>query len=68
MRLRLFTMKQRLETTEKGLTSAEATPRLDRDGPNVLGPRKRAGELILLLGQFKSPLICLAALGAVVVL
>jgi P-type Mg2+ transporter len=55
---------QRLETTEQGLTSAGARRRLDRDGPNVLQPRKRAGELILLLGQFKSPLILILLFAA----
>jgi Mg2+-importing ATPase len=54
----------RLETTEQGLTGAEAKRRLDRDGPNVLQPRKRSGELMLLLGQFKSPLILILLFAA----
>jgi hypothetical protein len=38
------------------LAGAEAQQRLDRLGPGVLQPRRRTGELVLLLGQFKSPL------------
>ncbi|HEY3384589.1 MAG TPA: magnesium-translocating P-type ATPase [Vicinamibacterales bacterium] len=55
---------RRLETMPQGLTSADARRRLDRDGPNVLQPRKRAGELILLVGQFKSPLILILLFAA----
>jgi len=55
---------QRLETTRQGLTIPDAKRRLDRDGPNVLQPRRRSGELILLLGQFKSPLILILLFAA----
>jgi Mg2+-importing ATPase len=54
----------RLQTTDRGLTSADAKRRLDRDGPNVLQPRKRGSELFLLLGQFKSPLILILLFAA----
>jgi len=53
-----------LDTSPQGLASADAGRRLDRVGPNVLQPRKRAGELILLLGQFKSPLILILLFAA----
>jgi P-type Mg2+ transporter len=53
-----------LDTTTQGLASADAARRLDRVGPNVLQPRKRAGEFILLLGQFKSPLILILLFAA----
>jgi Mg2+-importing ATPase len=55
---------RKLETIPQGLTSADAARRLERVGPNVLQPRKRAGELILLLGQFKSPLILILLFAA----
>ena len=48
-----------------GLTSAEAKRRLLLSGPNRLHTRKRTDVLILLLAQFKSPLI-LILLGAVI--
>jgi P-type Mg2+ transporter len=56
---------RQLDTTVQGLTNAEAARRLERGGPNVLQPRKRAGELVLLLGQFKSPLILILLFAAV---
>src|SRR5678816_1825683 len=48
-----------------GLTTAEAKRRLLQSGPNRLHTRKRTDVLILLLAQFKSPLI-LILLGAVI--
>jgi Mg2+-importing ATPase len=48
-----------------GLTTAEAKRRLFHSGPNRLHTRKRIDVLILLLAQFKSPLI-LILLGAVI--
>src|SRR5678815_4113587 len=48
-----------------GLNSAEAKRRLLLSGPNRLHTRKRTDVLILLLAQFKSPLI-LILLGAVI--
>jgi Mg2+-importing ATPase len=55
---------RQLDTTPQGLASAEVERRLDRVGPNVLQARMRAGELILLLGQFKSPLILILLFAA----
>ena len=55
---------RRLETTPQGLASTEAGKRLERVGANVLQARKRTGELILLLGQFKSPLILILLFAA----
>src|SRR5512139_2200544 len=55
---------RQLDTTRQGLASADAERRLDRVGPNVLQSRRRAGELILLLGQFKSPLILILLFAA----
>jgi Mg2+-importing ATPase len=50
-------MLQQLQTTQAGLTSAEATQRLARYGANLLKPHKRSDVLTLLLAQFKSPII-----------
>jgi Mg2+-importing ATPase len=55
---------RQLDTTPQGLASADAERRLERVGPNVLQARRRAGELILLLGQFKSPLILILLFAA----
>jgi P-type Mg2+ transporter len=55
---------RRLDATAQGLAAAEAARRLERVGPNVLQPRRRTGELVLLLGQFKSPLILILLFAA----
>ncbi len=57
-------MLRQLDATPQGLASADAGRRLARVGPNVLQARKRTGELILLLGQFKSPLILILLFAA----
>jgi Mg2+-importing ATPase len=54
-------MLQRLQTTKEGLTSEEAGQRLARHGSHLLKPRKRSDPLALLLAQFKSPIILIAA-------
>jgi Mg2+-importing ATPase len=48
----------------EGLSEAEAGDRLRRSGPNVLRPRRRAGDAGLFLGQFKSPIILILLLAA----
>lgn len=40
-----------------GLSENEASQRLAEHGPNTLGRNKRRGPLLLLLSQFKSPII-----------
>jgi magnesium-transporting ATPase (P-type) len=50
---------RQLETTSRGLTSESARQRLARSGPNPLTPRRRANALVLLLSQFKSPIMVL---------
>jgi P-type Mg2+ transporter len=55
---------RQLETTPQGLASIDAGTRLERVGANVLQARKRTGELSLLLGQFKSPLILILLFAA----
>jgi P-type Mg2+ transporter len=55
---------RQLETSPQGLAHAAAQQRLVRFGPNVLQSRKRAGGLVLLIGQFKSPLILILLFAA----
>src|SRR5512140_967194 len=55
---------RQLGATPQGLTSAEAERRLARVGPDALRSRRRAGDLALLLGQFKSPLILILLFAA----
>jgi Mg2+-importing ATPase len=54
-----------LHATAQGLTSDEARQRLSLYGPNRLKPEKEHHVLVLLLAQFKSPiiLVLLAAAG-----
>ncbi|MGK7346353.1 MAG: cation-translocating P-type ATPase [Candidatus Nitrospinota bacterium M3_3B_026] len=60
------TLEDLLKTSEKGLTEAEAAERLRIYGPNQL-PRKPPPSLReILLRQFKSPLIYILAIAAVV--
>jgi Mg2+-importing ATPase len=54
-----------IETAPKGLQSEEATKRLLRYGPNTLRARKRTDTFTLLLRQFKSPIILILVLAAV---
>ena len=59
---------EHFETTPQGLGAAEATKRLEKYGPNEL-PRESAPTLVaILLRQFKSPLIYILLLAAVVAL
>jgi Mg2+-importing ATPase len=46
-----------LRSTPDGLSTAEATQRLQQFGPNVLKARKMATPLKLFFGQFKSPIV-----------
>ena len=47
----------KLLVTAKGLTNAEAKKRLGSYGTNSIKPQKQSGAFILLIGQFKSPII-----------
>ena len=55
----------RLEAAPEGLTSDQARERLVRYGRNVLRARKRTDALTLLVGQFRSPIILILILAAV---
>lgn len=56
---------RRLRTTRDGLTSDEAADRLEQFGPNLLRRRERVSTLSLLLAQFRSPIILLLLIAAV---
>jgi Ca2+-transporting ATPase len=50
----------------KGLTSAEAAERLRQVGPNQVEREKAVSPLVLLVGQFKSPVIWLLVAAAAI--
>ena len=47
----------KLQVTANGITTAEAKKRIVSYGTNSIKPQKRSGTFILLIGQFKSPII-----------
>ncbi|MBP1929096.1 magnesium-transporting ATPase (P-type) [Methanolinea mesophila] len=57
---------ERLCTGPSGLSEDEAEKRLEQYGPNVLPAKKPPGVLILFLRQFKSPLIYILLIAAVI--
>lgn len=56
-----------LETTERGLSHAEADVRRDRFGPNALPEGKREGIFTIFFRQFLSPLIFILLFASVIV-
>jgi calcium-translocating P-type ATPase len=59
---------QQLNTSDKGLSSAEAQERKARYGPNLLPHKPPATIFEILLRQFQSPLIYILVLAAIVAL
>ncbi|MCL5883677.1 MAG: magnesium-translocating P-type ATPase [Actinobacteria bacterium] len=59
-------VQQQLGSTPQGLTAAEAANRLTKYGPNQLHPPKTAGAFTLFLSQFKSPIILILIVAALV--
>jgi len=55
-----------LQTSAKGLSAEEARERLRKFGPNRLAEEKRTGRLAVFFRQFKSPLIYILLLAAIV--
>lgn len=55
-----------MQASTDGLTTAEAAARLARHGPNTLPHGRQAGLLLVFLHQFKSPLIYVLVVAAVV--
>lgn len=53
------------KSNPQGLTSPQATAKLNADGPNVLSAEKNVGPFRLLLRQYESPLLLVLIFGAV---
>jgi Mg2+-importing ATPase len=58
------TLLERLGSVPRGMSVEEARRRLDRSRGSRLQGRRKAGTMVLLLGQFKSPIILLLLLAA----
>jgi P-type Mg2+ transporter len=56
---------KQLRTAEDGLSSEEAGKRLAEVGPNLLKSQRRTDAFILFIGQFKSPIILILILAAI---
>ncbi len=54
-----------LGSSPMGLTSEDAQARMVAGGPNLLRPKKATDTLALLFGQFKSPIILVLLLAAI---
>ena len=54
-----------LSTKAEGLSSEEARRRILEFGANVVSPKKKRGDLRLLLAQFKSPIVLILIAAAV---
>ena len=55
-----------LKTAKTGLSAQEAARRLVSFGPNEIGGKRKINPLLLLLSKFKSPLLILLIVAAVV--
>lgn len=55
---------EELGTGPAGLTEDEAAERLRRDGSNIPREMRRPGDLVLLLSQFRSPIVLLLVFAA----
>ena len=53
-----------LQTTSDGLTSQQASERLEKIGPNILNKQKKSDAFSLFLSQFKSPIIIILLFAA----
>jgi len=54
----------RVQAKPQGLTNSEAAARQKRYGSNLLKPKKKSGNLTLLIGQFKSPIMIIPLFAA----
>ncbi|UCG11297.1 MAG: HAD-IC family P-type ATPase [Deltaproteobacteria bacterium] len=59
---------QKLKTSEEGLTDAEVKERLAQYGANIFAREEKISKLIILLSQFKSPLIYILLIAGLVTL
>lgn len=57
---------KKLGSSAEGLSDTEAEERLERYGPNVFAQEEKTSKLKILLHQFKSPLIYILIIAAVV--
>ena len=55
-----------LQSSAQGLTNASAQERLTQYGRNELKAHKKAGPILLLLSQFKSPLVLILVFAAII--
>ena len=55
-----------LQSSPQGLSSASAQERLNKIGRNSLKSHKKAAPLLLLLSQFKSPLVLILVFAAII--
>jgi len=55
---------ERVHANAGGLTISEAAARQERYGSNLLKPKKKSGNLALLIGQFKSPIMTILLFAA----
>jgi Mg2+-importing ATPase len=55
---------EHLQSTAQGLSNEEAQRRLGAYGSNILRPKKKASAPIMLLSQFKSPIILILLVAA----
>ena len=62
----LSALYKRLQSSEQGLTSEEASRRLAEAGPNDPSPAKRGGLAVQLLSLFANPLVVILLLAAIV--
>ena len=53
-------------TNPNGLTPDEAQQRLSRFGPNLLKPKRKTDTVTLLINQFRSPLVLILIIAAIV--
>lgn len=62
----LSTLFEELQTSEKGLTSAEARKRLSRFGPNELTTGRRSGAVVQILLLFANPLAIILLIASLI--
>ena len=55
-----------LGTSERGLSAREAAARLDRFGANTIGKGRDTGPWLILLNQFRNPLVLILVFAAIV--
>lgn len=62
----LEALRQSLDSGPEGLTATQAAAHLLRDGPNVLEAQSHTSVWVLLFSQFKSPLVVILIVAAII--